>query len=193
MSNFITRWGMAKCDSRVDCSVCVNRRCYPRKELSEATGCSEQLVELLQSAHGAVTHPNIADRIADYIGVSPEERDEIVADKHNGTYIPGTSTPPPFIEPYLSWNARYIVVLNRYGTELCRYGSADKVSYHTGASSGCILTRCKRELTVVDEFDAHGITFRFADEWDAMTEEERIADLNGHIKNEEGDKNVQDG
>lgn len=175
--NFIVKWCMARCNSKRDCTVCTKRYCDPREELAAKTGCSKVLIGLLQSMNDAKTHPNIADRIADFIGATPEERDQIVARKHHGTYVPGKAKPKPVSCPFLGWNIRTVVAVNRYATELDRYPSAAKAAEQFGIHDSSVIYRCKRKVTASDEFAPIGATFRFADEWDSMTEGERLLDL----------------
>lgn len=175
--NFIVRWAMSECGNAVGCASCVKRKCIPRRELSEATGCSERLIDLLQSERGAVTHPKIADRIADYLGATPEERDKIVARKHRGTYTPGCSTPKPISDSSPAWNAKEVVVIGKNGEELDRFKSATCAAQSINSYKDNVIIRCRRSLTAFDEFAAFGVTFRYADEWDRMTQAEKEIDI----------------
>jgi hypothetical protein len=42
---------------------------------------------MLINGHRSITHPKIADALADYIGATAEERDNIVHSGYRGTYV----------------------------------------------------------------------------------------------------------
>lgn len=178
--NLIQRWCMARCGIDSECSKCT-AECVPRLRLSEGTGVSEHLLWILQNQVGGVTHPKIADIIADYIGASSEERDEIVHKKHYGTYTPMQSTPvvkqSGVLKPNAS-NAFTVVAIDCIGNEFARFGSAKDAGDRYGVTSKTVVARCNRVAITKSEFEPLGVSFRFLEEWEGMSESERRADIN---------------
>ena len=83
----------------------------------------------------------------------------------------------PFIDGRGGHNAVPVVAVDKNGREIARFYSAAQASIVMGCSDGTVLTVCKRANRGMDEFKRRCFTFRFADEWDAMTNEEQLADL----------------
>ena len=178
--NWFARWCMDRCDSKIECSGCVRKVCAPRAEVSAATQASERLLEMLQCTQNAITHPNIADRIADLTGATSEERDTMVSSAHHGTYKPFTVGPPPFdvdMDGLQPGSVRHIVALDRSGNELARFPNRRVACANVGCSDQTVRNRCVRKSANFDEFKLLEMTFRFADEWDAMTPGEREVDM----------------
>lgn len=75
------------------------------------------------------------------------------------------------------WNLkRSVVVVTKDGRELTRYPSIGEASRGECFNIDCIRNRCNR--LVKQEFRGqHEATYRFADEWDGMTAEQRAKDL----------------
>lgn len=161
-----------------------------KKTLADQVGASEALIDILENQHKGITHPKIADAIADYTGATPQQRDSIVHKKHHGTYKPNPrakrwekqqkrisvkeKTPEPENK-----QKRPVVALNEVGEIVEKYPS---VNAATEANYPCsqetMRKRCKRELAPsTNEFMPYGVTFRYADEWEAMTEVEQIMDM----------------
>lgn len=175
--NFVTKWSVEQCGSKYGCATCTKPYCKPREELSATTGCSEHLAGMLQSMHGIVTHPKIADRVADYIGATSEERDQIVAPVHHGTYVPGMSKPPTRYAPCSNWSAKGVVVIDQFGDEVQRYPTVRLAASCYRVNEDVVSWRCKRKMTTHNEFDHLGVTFRYAHEWDIMSPELRLLDI----------------
>ena len=176
--NCVGKWCRERCYRKTDCSVCT-AECPPRIRLHEAVKVSEHLIWILQNQNGAMTHPIIADRIADYIGATPEERDAIVHPSHRGTYKAKDSK-RRFGVAHSMWggtNSTEIVAIKRNGDIAVRYPSARAAARAVERTPTTIRNRCIRKGISDDEFIPPGITFRFAAEWDAMSEEERANDL----------------
>ncbi len=72
-------------------------------------------------------------------------------------------------------NGRPVVCLNKGGTVLRRYGSIMEASDCEKCTKSMIFRRANRQAG--REFRYMDITFRYADEWDAMTPAQRQADL----------------
>lgn len=177
--NWIGRWCKSKCTTDNDCDHC-SELCLPRFNIAHACGISEYLVWILMNEQGGVTHPEIADDIADYLGASVEERDSIVHSIHRGTWQPGKHKKKPvmpFMDGRGGHNAIPVVAIDKTGREIARFYSAAQASIVMGCSDGTVLTVCKRAYPYTDEFKRRCFTFRYSDEWDAMTNEERLADL----------------
>lgn len=69
-----------------------------------------------------------------------------------------------------------VVVLDKAGRELARYASINEASRGEVINDDCIRNRCYRR--VWQEFTStNDSTYRFADEWDKMTPEQRRKDL----------------
>lgn len=175
--NWIGTWCKARCDIGNSCDNC-RAQCLPRMRIASAVGCSEGLIWILMNEAGGVTHHAIADRIADYLGATAEQRDSIVHKTHKGTYKPNTTGKPQrFSNSYCAQSAKSVVAINRFGKVIKRYDSikaaADSARLH-GAS---VTYRCNRLCTAEDEFKDLGMTFRFEEDWNNMTYEEKMNDI----------------
>lgn len=74
------------------------------------------------------------------------------------------------------WAAREVVVIDEHGNERGRYGSTYIAADAEFVSQRTVVYHCRRKAK--NEF--HGqldVTFRYADEWDAMTPEQRLKDV----------------
>jgi len=86
-------------------------------------------------------------------------------------------------------DGRAVVKVNRYATELARYRTGHDAAVQNCVTENQVTRRCHHRYQS-DEFKLAGYTFRFAREWDAMTEAQRRADiarLNGVTTNRRGD------
>lgn len=134
------------------------------------------------NGNNTVTHPDIANDIADYIGATAEERDSIVAKPHRGKWKPGkkaghTATTRSLGKMRGGMNSKPVVAIDKTGAELARFPSAMSAAASMLCSNSYVGSRCDRTFTAADEFGTFSFTFRFLHDWDAMTPEERIADL----------------
>ena len=78
--------------------------------------------------------------------------------------------------PRRDYCKKAVVVLDKTGRELARYASIGEASRGEIINDDCIRNRCYRR--VLQEFTStNDSTYRFADEWDAMTPEQRERDL----------------
>lgn len=154
-----------------------------REELGNKTRCSAALIATLEEQNNAVTHPCIADRIADITEATMEQRDSIVPKKYRGTWTPGerpvrrraqSEGQKPSAVPY---NARGVVCLDRDGRELGRYQSCREAAEQMGCGKSFVYQHCGRKNVKKNELFLTGYTFRYADEWDGMSAAEREADL----------------
>ena len=175
--NWISQWLNQGCEKSNDCDHCF-RYCSRRQMLADKIGSSPGLIYILQYEHGAVTHPTFADRIADLLHAAPEQRDSIVHAKHRGTYTPGCAKPLPKPEEQPPQHKRPVVAVNCICEVVNRFDSIKDAYQRYNCTEAVVYKRVHRKLKPrTDEFMAYGITFRFADEWDAMTPEERAKDV----------------
>lgn len=179
--HFIMEHCRKMCGRKYGCDECHAYYCKPRFDLADRVKCSEHLLWMLVNGHNTVTHPNIADRIADECRATPEQRDSLVAAKHHGTYVPKPPKPTAAEEireeiSIQKNNNRPVVAVDVLGDELARYESADEAANYLYCSNRSIWRRCQRRC-VKNEFEPFGITFRYADEFDAMTPEQRRSDV----------------
>lgn len=171
--------------------------------------CSDLLLYRLETDPKFRTVPKLADLIAEVCGATAQQRDELVLERYRGKWKPPrrrkqvkaapyekpkaveppkkTRCPAEFVpqKPALKV-AHEVVRLNRDGQELGRYASVSRASLNSLATSDQIISRCARRYTL-DEFKAFGYTFRYAEEWDCMTEDERRKDL-ARTDNIKGDR-----
>ena len=149
--------------------------------------CSGVTLERLESIPGYVTHPSIADLIADAVGATASQRDAIVAEGHRGTYRPRhvkmrRPEPAPSAVRAPEYQASIkaaIVKVDRGGEIVERYESVQMAADMNGIDESCVYKRCLRRIAREFHFMgvSTGTTFRYADEWEKMTPEERERDL----------------
>jgi len=143
------------------------------------------LIGILEDRNGAITHPRLADLIAAACGATVEQRDGIVHKKHRGAW-PGVDGPRLIrggqaakrAEPteHKGGNVRKVVVLDRTGEVVRRFDTLTEAAAFIGISRSGVSQRCRR--IVPYEWQTGNLnTARYADEWDAMTPEQRLEDL----------------
>lgn len=168
---------------------------------------SDVLLERLETEPNFRTVPALADLIAEACGATAKQRDALVLEKYRGTWKPPrrrkavepkpTPCPPGAVDPPPArpaptpaqrpvvfsrgsgGGARQVVKLNRQGVELARYRSCGYASAICGCSEKLVQARCHRRYRF-DEFTTYGYTFRFAEEWDAMSPADQAEDLSRH-------------
>ena len=74
--------------------------------------------------------------------------------------------------PKTSGPIRPVVTIDRDGNVLRRFGTVQAAAVYTGQGKEFVRNRC-RGLMIGDEYAGAGVTYRYADEWDAMTPEQR--------------------
>lgn len=174
--NFIGEWCREQCMIGRECEGC-SAYCEPRYELAHAVKCSEATIWNLIFCNGYITHPGIADRIADYVGATSEQRDSIVHASKRGSYVPNRSCKLEFVSKAFP-GSKEVVALDRVGLEVMRFPSIAEAAKKFKTSSNSVSTRCRRKGSAsCDEFLSCGFTFRYAAEWDAMGENERKTDI----------------
>ena len=157
---------------------------------------SDQLLYMLETREGFKTVPKLADLIAEACGATAKQRDALVLEQYRGKWKPTRVKPEverraavkkPLIQPMPqkeeqprpAFKARKVVKVNRHGVVLERFRSCDMAGAMCGVSAKYVNQRCHHRLKF-DEFNMANnrtYTFRFADEWDAMSEDERMKDL----------------
>lgn len=159
---------------------------YGRRQMTQPLVCTitDELIHLLEI--GAVTHPMIANAIAEYCGATVEQRDMLVNEIHRGEWEPNTKV--QYIQPReLSFNncksgAKPVVKVDRHGNVIAAYESVVDAARHEDMNEDNIRNRCKHRVKqdITLEFP---FTFRYQDEWLAMSREEQLRDIlsNGEI------------
>lgn len=179
--NFIGEWCRERCIIGSKCESC-SKYCAPRFELAEAVKCSEATVWNLIFCKDYITHPNIADRIADHLGATVEQRDSIVHMDRRGGYIPICDRVSQKRNENRGGSRaacmKGIVAIDRAGIEVLRFDSIGEAAKRFGSTPPTVSNRCRRVGSAgYDEFIPPGVTFRYAAEWDAMDENERKTDI----------------
>lgn len=142
---------------------------------------SEGLIWRLEIDGNFRTVPRLADLIAECCGATAAQRDELVLKKYRGTWKPPKDNRPRLPEkreekPRYTWgNGRAVVVIDPEGNEIRRHHSANTAGAWVGISGDSVNRRCNRE-TNCWEFGICKVSFRWADEFDRMTPEERARD-----------------
>lgn len=184
--HWLKKYRMDHIMSRKQLAARIRTRGKPNRP-ETAIGCSETLIEILEG--GGITHPEIANRIAEVTGATAEQRDSIVHKMHRGTWQPKAKPkkitsfqegrrPQPMTPGVVPENAEMVVRIARGGYETGRYVSQSAAAQATGCSITTVRNRCARKLRPgTEEFGIYGCTFRYAQEWDAMDAEARMADL----------------
>ena len=155
-----------------------------RKKHPEIT-VSDILLERLEGEPKFRTVPAIADLIAEACGATAQQRDRLVLEKDRGTWKPKPGrkpTPKPKApveeepEPKNDGHHHPVVAVDRAGFAVMRFVGVKNAAARCGVSHKMVYSRCLRQLGR-DEFRALGFTFRYAEEWDRMTDAERRADV----------------
>lgn len=156
--------------------------------------CSEKLIEILEE--GGITHPNIADQIAKITRATERQRDSMVHDCHRTMPEPPKpkrraeyKVPPPPVSPgVIPDHARRVVAIDMFGNEVARYESQTAAAAAAGCSTPTVSVRCRRAPTSGKfEFRFFDYTWRFAAEWDAMSPEQRAADIENARRRKKND------
>ncbi len=157
---------------------------------------SDILLERLEREPNFRTVPKLADLIAEACGATARQRDALVLEKHRGTWKRSRAKPeierrrnqPPEPKPTRAQGpeaavarippagSRAVVKIDRNGEELGRFRSCGVAGATLGISDRLVAERCNRRYRF-DEFTSFGYTFRFAEDWDRMTEAQRQADI----------------
>ena len=169
-----------------------------RFQFAKEVGVSEALIYILENERNAVTHPLIANDIADYTGATVKQRDSIVHKKHWGTYTPNPArraklkkkaankfqpapikTPEPEMKqeiekPDKRMKGRAVYAVNMDGEIVQEYRSLNEAALRSGMDVSAVCARCRRSLAE-NEFLVSKISFRYADKYDEAAREAVIA------------------
>ena len=176
----LEQWLRRECDLAIKPESCADCKedCIPRFVLSCGANVPTVIIKRLAEEPDFYSLPAFADRIADFTGMTLEEHDEMVLKKYRGIWKPGKKkrkTKRPETQRFEPENAkRAVVAIDNGGVERERYASASNAAEAPGRSLTGICNRCNRKLSDrTDEFQLYGVTFRWADEWDRLTPEEK--------------------
>lgn len=140
------------------------------------TVCPPNLIYMLETRPGCVTHPNIANLIAEATGATPEQRDSIVHKKHRGKWKPPriaplkrnakpapAPAPQPAFTPIeasesepdacIAYNARPVAIIDREGNVLHRYSSVHDAALAANVAEACVYRRCQGAIKIEYEWD----------------------------------------
>lgn len=140
---------------------------------------SDILLERLETEPNFRTVPKLADLIAEACGATAQQRDRLVLKRYRGTWKP-TGRPRPVATaaapPPRPAGIRAVVCVDRLGDVVQRFPSGQEAARRFSCTTDTVGRRCRRQVET-NEFGTLGLTFRFADEWDRMSPEERRQDL----------------
>ena len=182
--HWLEDWMRRECclDRKPDCRACRDM-CIPKIVLAKETGVPMRLIDRI-IYDGWITHPNFADAIADFTGALPWQRDSMVNEIHRGKWKPGrrrkrkTAKAEYTGDSHYKWKERPVVLIDRKGNERKRFAGAQAAADYAGKGRNYIYSRCERRISQqTDEFARTEESFRWADEWDRMSPEERAEDV----------------
>lgn len=146
--------------------------------------CSAVLIGIIES--GGITHPNIADQIAAIAGATVKRRDSMVHESRRIVREPmkpkrrseHKKQPPPMALDVIPDTARRVVALDPEGNVIERFESLSTAAASAGTSAPVVYSRCVRKVRMLrGEFAFRGYTWRFAEEWDSMSDAEKATDM----------------
>lgn len=155
-----------------------NEHGVSREELAEAVGLkTTAVITILEEMHGGVTHIDIAARIADHVGATPQQWDSIVPERYRGTYTPShkksnkrkksgsmESFVPYVPRPAKPGHTRAVLKIDLNCRVLKRYTSVVSAAADLGRNVQFVINRLGGKLQS-NEFEPMGITFRYEDAW----------------------------
>ena len=146
-----------------------------RRALARAADCSEELIYRIETLH-TVTQKDIAMRIADCVGATPEQYNSLVNEIHYGKWSPEKKpamlrqkavSPPVSKREYIcrGRRTRPLYSINLDCKPVTRYETLAEASEMTKLSQDYICRRCREGLQT-NEFELNGVTFRYVDDWE---------------------------
>jgi|GEM_PF-5952079 len=153
-----------------------------RLELARAINVSEGLIWKLEIGLYEITHPLIANDIANYTGATADQRDSLVHKKHRGTWKPDPNYRRPrqrrAKKPDAA-KARPVIALNLVGAIEGVFDNEDAAAKaYAPCTSRAVRNRCTRKGDpYTDEFQPYYVTFRYADEWLSMSPKQQEEDM----------------
>lgn len=156
----------------------------------------------LENWKGFVTLPKIANVIAAGCGATAAQRDELVLEQYRGRWkgtgqaeirLPKPTpraaprpTPPPARKGFVS--PRGVVAVDAdTGSVLGRYDTVTSAAVHFAACAETVRRCCALRQINHRIQPGAALAFRYADEWNAMTEAQRHNDLAGARKRPEAE------
>lgn len=142
---------------------------------------SDTLIYILETSKKPRTHPRIADAIATVCHATPEQRDSIVDEKHRGKWkvehAEATESKSNQMNTWKLHGEKPVAMIDRSGNVVCKYSSTAEASRASRIATKTIGEICKRKRKHV--FDRYTYSFRYTEEWDAMTDAQRLQDIKG--------------
>lgn len=130
--------------------------------------------------------PRVKIEAEDAMAVSIVSRGEVKrgkAPKNIGAEKKEAKPPKPQQPRLLEHQQRTVVEIDTAFQEVKRYANPEEVANAMETRLRSITIRCDRQVAHdMDEMQRFGCTWRYADEWDAMTPEQRIEDMTGARK-----------
>lgn len=169
---------------RKDGGVGISREEFAGMVKLKYGNCSAQLIAIIEG--GGITHPRIANQIAVVTGASAARRDKMVHKNYRGGWEPPRpkrrsehrKPTPPLAIDVIPDNARRVVAIDISGKEIGRFESEREAADAAGCTQTTVSNRCRRSIAArTGEFGVYSCTWRFAEEWDAMSEFARAADI----------------
>ena len=140
---------------------------------------TDMLIHILEISKTPRTHPLIANAIAVACEATREQRDSIVDERHRGTFEPITVKCSWRDMPIIPKNEYAVVMVDRAGRVLKRYNSAKIAAMYGDLTDDSIKRRCNRRIP--NEFSTREYTYRYAREWNKMSQIEKLRDLGVNI------------
>ena len=162
-----------------DFARAVNRYGHERMKPRLTCYITDYLVHMIEV--GAITHPRIANAIAEYCGATAEQRDMLVNEEHRGEWKPGQHEVRYVKKSASRFNncqngAKPVVKVDVNGEVIASYESLNAASRYERLCEDNIRDRCKRRARREMTADAP-YTFRYQSEWLTMSMEERMRDI----------------
>lgn len=157
--------------------------------------CSALLIGIVEG--GGITHPNIANQIAIIAGATAAQRNSMVHKNYRGGWEPPKrrpehkNPPKPLVPDVIPDHARRVVAIDIAGNEIGRYESLRAAADAAGCTQAAVSNRCHRRRVIASEFSSYSCTWRFEEEWDAMSELARAADIENAQRDQRRKKNAQ--
>lgn len=189
--HWIEEWCRIRCEipDKPECDACT-QKCVPKISLAEAGNINTRMIDDMILC-GLVTHPLIANRIADFACATAQQRDMLVPEKYRGQWKPSAKrqkaarkkVDPETVKSARHWGERHVVLIDRSGHEKRRFMGAKIAAKYAGKGRNYIYSRCERRISPkTDEFARTEESFRWADEWDSMSAEERREDVRNRFR-----------
>lgn len=169
---------------RKDGKVGISREVFASKVRRRGVGCSEKLIAIIEE--GGITHPRIAKKIAIVAEATKEQYESMIHEERRNGWAPPKPArrsehkklPPPLAPEVIPDHAKRVVAVDISGKEIARFESVTAAAEAVGCTPATVSNRCNRNVSSgTGEFRFFDCTWRFANEWDAMSDFEREADI----------------